>query len=264
MTITPRIVAILLMTAAGVAAAAVCPAQVLETETARLRRKGAVQVGANFEYQTSSEGHESAIPFVFEYGFNDRLELVVEPVAATRIRPRRTAHASGAGDTEVTLQYLVAREGRWPALALGGEVKFPTARNALIGTRKTDFAGILIASKKLGRMDTHLNVVYTRVGQPAGARLSNTVGGALAAMVPFARRFRVYGEVLATTSTGGGEGDGTPLPGSPVVPEAAGQELVGTVGIGVYVRPKWFLSLGVSYDNTHAVLFRPGITFRSK
>ena len=72
------------------------------------------------------------------------------------------------------------------------------------------------------------------------------------------------GEVLATTSTGGGEGDGTSLPGSPVVPEAAGQELVGTVGIGVYVRPRWFLPLGVSYDNTHAVLFRPGITFRSK
>ncbi len=116
-------------------------------------------------------------------------------------------------------------------------MKFPTARNSLIGTRKTDSAAILIASKKLGRMDTHLNVVYTRVGQPAGAQLSDTVGGALAAMVPFARRFRAYGEVLATTSTGGGEGDATPFPGSLVVPEAAGQELVGTVGIGVYVCP---------------------------
>jgi len=46
-----------------------------------------------------------------------------------------------------------------------------------------------------------------------------------------------------------------------VVPEAAGQEPVDTVGIGMYVYPKWFLSLGVSHDNTHAVLFRPGITF---
>ena len=256
-----RCPAIFALTIAIVATAVASPAQVLETETARLRKKGAVQLGVNYEYQTSSEGHESAVPFVFEYGFNDRLERVVEPVAATRIRPKKTPRASGLGDTEVTLQYLVAREGRWPALALGGEVKFPTARNSLIGTGKTDVAAILIASKKLGPADLHLNLNYTFVGQPAGAKLSNTVGGAVAMMVPLSRRLRVYGEVLAITSAGGGEGDALPLSSAP---EAAGQELVGTLGLGYYVRPKWFLSLGVSYDNTHAVLFRPGITFRSK
>ena len=78
------------MTVVGlVTLAGVCPAQVLETETARLRLKGAVQLGGNFEYQTSSEGRESAVPFIFEYGITDRLELVVEPVAGTRIRPKR-------------------------------------------------------------------------------------------------------------------------------------------------------------------------------
>jgi hypothetical protein len=127
------------------AVAARSDAQVLETETARLRLKGAVQVGSNFEYQTSTEGHEAALPLLFEYGLSDRFELVVEPVASTQIRPRSGMRASGAGDTE-----------------------------------------------------------------------------------------------------------------------AAGQELVGTVGVGVHVHPKWFLSAGVSYDNTHAWLFRPGITFRSR
>jgi hypothetical protein len=259
---TRRGLAVSALTAAIVASAVPSPAQVLETETARLRKKGAVQMGVNYEYQTSSEGHESAVPFVFEYGFNDRLELVVEPVAATRIRPKKTPRASGLGDTEVTLQYLVAREGKWPALALGGEVKFPTAKNSLIGTGKTDWAAILIASKKLGAADLHLNLNYTFVGKPAGANLSNTVGGAVAAMVPLSRRARAYGEVLAITSAGGGEA-AVSLTGAPI-PEAAGQELVGTLGLGFYVRPKWFLSFGVSYDNTHAVLFRPGITFRSK
>ena len=235
-------------------------AQVLETETARLRLKGAVQAGSNFEYQSSSEGHESAVPFTFEYGITDRLELVVEPVAGARIRPNRGTQATGAGDTEVTLQYLLHREGKWPAFALGGEVKFPTAKNSLIGTGKTDYAGILIASKKLGSVDTHLNLSYTIVGQPAGTKLSNVVGGAFAAMVPIGHRFRAFSEFLATTSTGGGEGD----VGMPVVAEAAGQELVGTLGVGMYVHPKWFLSLGVSYDNLHAVLWRPGITFRTK
>ena len=236
-------------------------AQVLETETARLRLKGAVQAGTNFEYQSSSEGHESAIPFTFEYGITDRLELVLEPVARTHIRPNRGTKASGAGDTEMTLQYLLHREGKWPAFALGGEVKFPTAQNTLIGTGKADYAGILIASKKLGHVDTHFNLSYTLVGQPEGTKLSNVVGGAFAAMVPIGHPFRVYSEVLATTSTGGGEGDVT---GTPIVAEAAGEELVGTPGLGMYVHPKWFLSLGVSYDNLHAVLWRPGITFRSK
>jgi hypothetical protein len=79
-------------------------------------------------------------------------------------------------------------------------VKFLTARNSLIGTGKTDLAGIPIASKRIGNVDTHLNLVYTFVGQPAGASLSNTVGGAAAVMVPFGRRFRPYSEFLAATA----------------------------------------------------------------
>ena len=259
-----RAAAVLGVVGACLTLAAVAGAQVLETETARLRQKGAVQLGGNYEYQTSAEGSESAIPFTFEYGIVDRLELVVEPVARTRIQPNTGPHASGAGDTEVTLQYLLRREGRWPALALGGEVKFPTAHDSLIGTGKTDFAGILIASKKLGRVDTHLNLSYTIVGQPEGTKLSNIVGGALAVMVPLGHRFRAFSEVLASTSTGAGEGDALPVIASTIVPEAAGEELVGTVGAGIYIHQKWFLSLGVSYDNTHAVLWRPGITFRSR
>ena len=257
-----RLAAVLVLIGACSTIATSAGAQVLETETARLRLKGAVQAGTNFEYQSSSEGHESAIPFTFEYGITDRLELVVEPVARTHIRPNTGTKASGAGDTEMTLQYLLHREGKWPAFALGGEVKFPTAKNSLIGTGKADYAGILIASKKFGNVDTHLNLSYTLVGKPEGTKLSNVVGGALAAMVPIGHRFRVYSEGLATTSTGGGEGDvGT---GAPLVAEAAGQELVGTLGVGMYVHPKWFLSLGVSYDNLHALLWRPGITFRSQ
>jgi hypothetical protein len=200
-----RVAVVLGVLGAGLSFATSARAQVLETETARHPAGGAVQAGINFEYQSSSEGPESALPLLFEYGITDRCELVAEPVASTRIRPNRGARAAGAGDTEVTLQYLLHREGRWPAFALGGEVKISTARNSLIGTGKTE-AGILIASKKLGKVDAQLNLSYTVVGQPAGARLSNVVGGALAAMMPIGGRFRAYGEFLASTSTGGGRG----------------------------------------------------------
>ena len=266
----PRIALVLAPALLSLLLVAPCAAQVLETETARLRLPGAVQGGFNYEFQTSSEGHESAVPFLFEYGITDRLELAVEPVAATRIRPHVGPTATGFGDTEATLTYLARREtGSLPALAVAGEIKFATAKNALIGTGEPDYAAYLIASKRFGRLDTHVNVAYTFVGQPpgpegTGPKLSNTIGGALAGMYRIGERFRIYGEVLATTSASRG-GAEAPLSSSGTLPpEAAGEELVGTIGAGVYVSPKLFISLGVSYDNNRAILFRPGITFRSK
>src|SRR4030081_2298180 len=104
--------------------------QPLETETARPPQKGAFEVQTSFEYQTSKEGTERALPFAFEYGITDRLSLMAEPVSHTAIRPRVGTRATGIGDLEITLSYLFAREkGRRPALAVAGEVKVPTARN---------------------------------------------------------------------------------------------------------------------------------------
>ena len=241
-------------------------AQVLETETARLRVQGAVQAGTNIEVQTSSEGREWAVPMLFEYGITNRWELVVEPVARTWIRPRATPRAAGIGDTEITLEYLARLESStWPAIAVAGEVKAPTARNTLIGTGQPDLAAYFIASKRFGNLDTHVNLTYTWVGQPPGAALSNIWGTAVAAMYAPARRVRIYGEVLTTTSaTGQPEQTSALNVPVPVVAEAATQELVGTLGAGLYVRPRWFLSVGISYDDTGAWLIRPGITFRSK
>src|ERR1700732_835323 len=99
--------------------------QILETETARPVGKGVFEIGSNFEYQVSSEGHEVALPFAVEYGFTDRLELLVEPVAYTAIRPKVGTRATGGGDLETTLTYLMVREtGGAPAVALAGEIKF--------------------------------------------------------------------------------------------------------------------------------------------
>src|SRR5205085_1316719 len=85
---------------------AVCPAQILETETARPVGKGTLELGTNFEYQISSEGSELALPMGVEYGFSDRLELLLEPVAYTAIRPKAGLHAAGVGDIELTSTYL--------------------------------------------------------------------------------------------------------------------------------------------------------------
>jgi len=255
---TPRMILAGLVIAAG---ATVVQAQTLETETARLLRKGTWKIGEAYEYQTSSEGTEGAVPLTLAYGITDKVELLVEPVVYATVRPKVGRRATGAGDLETTFSYRFHEEsGSMPALVLAAEAKIPTARDTLIGTRQADFAGYLIASKRFGRLDTHANVSYTWVGQPPGASLSNVVGFALAGVYRPNERTQLFGEVLGNTGSQPGSESGSPATGA--VPEAAGQELVGTLGAGRYLGPKLLLYVAVSYDNNNAFQVRPGLTFQ--
>lgn len=236
-------------------------AQILETETARPVGKGVFEIGSNFEYQVSSEGHEVALPFAVEYGFTDRLELLVEPVAYTAIRPKVGTRATGGGDLETTLTYLALRETRGaPAVAIAGEVKFPTTNNRLIGTGRTDYAGYLIGSKRFGRLDTHADIGYTIVGKPAGALLKNIWNFALGWERWLGSSSELYGEFLGNTAASR-TAEANP-PGT-TTPEAPSGEFVASLGLARYVLPSLRLSLGVSIDNNSAVLFRPGFTIRT-
>jgi len=249
----------------ALAAPGMCVAQILETETARPLGRGTWELGTNFEYQTSSEGSETALPLAAEYGVADRWELLLEPVAYTAIRPNVGTRATGVGDMELTVTYLARREsGGTPAVALAGEVKFPTARNTLIGTGKTDLAGYLIASKRLGRFDTHANLGYTIVGRPSGAQLKNIFNFALASELSLGTRSELYGEILANTASSSAPEPTGPLQPGTSTPEAPSGEIVTSIGVARYVVPSLRLSLGLSVDNNGAVLFRPGFTWRRR
>ena len=236
------------------------PAQILETETARPLHAGQVEIGVGYEFQHSREGNETAVPFAIELGITDRLGLLVEPVAYTAIRPEIGPAATGPGDLEITASYLVRNESRFaPAVAFALEEKIPTARNNLIGTGKADHTAYLIASKKFGRFDAHANFGYTIVGSPRGQSLNNRIAGALATEYELTPANLLYAEVLAATTAGGGEGTVAPI-GTPVAPEASGDQIFGTIGIAhAFTRGSRF-SLGVTRDNVGAVQLRPGIT----
>lgn len=260
---------LLLVPTAAFAAVSASPlparAQILETETARPVGKGGLELGSNFEYQFSSEGHELALPFAFEYGLTDRLELLVEPVAYTAIRPKVGPRATGGGDLETTVTYLVKQETSGaPAVALAGEIKFPTTRNTLISTGKTDFAGYLIGSKRFGRLDTHADVGYTVVGRPRGAQLKNIFNFAFAWERALGASSELFGEFLANTAAGSGTEPTGPAALGTVTPEAPSGELVASLGLAKYVTPSLRLSFGMSVDNNGAVLVRPGLTIRRR
>ena len=242
-------------------------AQALETETARLLDPGQVEADAGFEYQTSSEGTEWAVPFAFELGLLPRLELLVEPVAQASVSPKQGRSATGPGDLELTVTGLVLEEdGWWPALAVAGEVKFPTANDALIGTGEYDYTGYLIASERFGDLDTHFNVGYSVLGSPPGVHAGNIFDFAVAAEYHVADRVEVFGELLANTSSGAEGGDQTPIGAEPgpasASPELAGGEVVGTLGAGWWAAPWMHLYLGGSFDNNQAFLVHPGISLK--
>jgi len=237
--------------------------QPLETETARLLPAGAAKVEVVAELQKAHEGTERAFPLVFEYGLTDRTELTVEPVLGTSIRPRSGQHASGFGDLEITLTQLLRREnGALPAFAVAVETKIPTAHNRLIGTGKADYTGYLIASKKLDRIDLHANLGYTIIGSPAGTQLKNIIDYAFAEEFHLSPRIDFVGEIIGNTSSTGETVEGAPATNPTVPPEAAGAEISALLGVRYRATPALVFALGVSYDNNHAWLIRPGITWR--
>lgn len=236
---------------------------ILETETARLLPRGALEASTAYEHQVSSEGSEGALPFAFEYGVTNRLEFLVEPVAYTAIRPKRGTHATGPGDLETTLTYLLRGEGtRAPAFAMAGELKIPTAESSLIGTDAYDYATYLIASKRFGAVDTHANLAYAIIGQPPGVTLNNTFSFAVAAVLHPGNRLQWFAEVLGVTATAPEAKSTASSNESSVAPETGGAELNGTLGTSFDARPGCKLYLAVTYDNNNAVLFRPGMTLR--
>ncbi|MEO6876916.1 MAG: hypothetical protein ABI205_00440, partial [Gemmatimonadaceae bacterium] len=150
--------------------------QPLETETARLPVRRHLSVDAAYEFQTSAQGTEHALPIALEYGLTSRLALLVEPVFFTAIVPHPGMRAIGLGDVEVTAEYLVADEGLFtPAIALAAEEKIPTAAKRAIGAGRADFTPFLIASKAFGNYEVHANVGYSFMGKPAGLQVQNTL-----------------------------------------------------------------------------------------
>ena len=231
-------------------------AQTLETETARLLPARFWKVGSAFEFQTSGEGTEAAMPFAIEYGLSNRLELLVEPVPYTAIRPNVGRHATGVGDVEATLTALVGHETKSaPAFAIAAEIKLPTAHDSLIGSGEPDYTGYLIASKRLGHIDTHVNLAYTFVGRQDNVQLNNIVSFGVAGVYHPRTELQLFGEILGNTGA---------IPGSETstTPEVTGGELSGTLGMGRDIGRGVLLYLAVSYDTNNAVLIRPGFTWR--
>lgn len=251
----------------------------LETETARILPPGHFELSGAFEFQTSRDGEEYAVPLALEFGLIDRLELLIEPVPFISIHPNGGSTANGLGDTEVSLSYLVFKEmPNFPAIALAGEVKFPTARDKQIGSREFDYRIYGIASKRFGNVDLHFNVGYNFIGEPSGVSTRNPIDLELAAEWFINEKFDLFAEVTYIgSSLGSSSSNETPAArhrirasrevsdtggGTVITPEIAGEEIVGSVGLRYHVNRNVDLFTSFSYDNNDDKLLRTGFSIK--
>lgn len=241
-------------------------AQVLETEESKPLLPQQFEIGTGLEFQTSKEGIETALPLAIEYGLSKKFTLLVEPVGFTNIRPKMGPHAKGIGDLEVTLFYQIVSEKKvLPSISISGEVKIPTAKNTLIGTGKTDYTPFLIMSKTTGKFFTSVNLSYTFLGKPPGVDANNLFNYAIGTIFTASTKSILFAEVYGNTSAVGlaETPEATVLVNTNVnTQEISGGETVGAFGFGYYLKKELLISLGVSYDNNNAILFRPGIELK--
>ncbi len=233
--------------------------QPLETETTRVAPAGTIDMEVTGEYQTSSDGQELAFPLVIEYSITNDLEIMIEPVPFTAIVPSSGEKAQGLGDTEITGTLRFFKETEYlPDMALALELKYPTAKNALIGTGQTDYTGYFIMSKFFGPVDVHLNLGYSNLGRVPGIPMKDTFDYGVAAEWFINKQFDLVGEVVGNTAA---TSESLVESGTAVTPEIAGGEVVGMVGMRWHLNKGLSLCLGVTYDNNNAVLIRPGLTW---
>ncbi|MEI7596317.1 MAG: transporter [Bacteroidetes bacterium] len=241
-------------------------AQVLETEESKPLLQGQFEVGTGLEFQVSKEGTENALPLAIEYGISKKFTLLVEPVGFTSIMPKQGPHAKGIGDLEITLFYQICSEKKvLPSISISGEVKIPTAKNTQIGTGKTDYTPFLIMSKTTGKFFTSVNLSYTFLGKPSGVDVSNLFNYAIGTIFTASPKSILFAEVYGNTSAVGGAEtpEGTVVTNPNInSQEISGGETVGAFGYGYYLKKELLISLGISYDNNNAILFRPGIEWK--
>ena len=239
-------------------------AQVLETEESKPLLPRQFEIGTGLEFQTAKEGRETALPFAIEYGITKKFTLLIEPVAFTNIHPKVGRRTTGIGDLELTLFYQLVSEKKYlPSISVSGEIKIPTSRDTLIGTGKTDFTTYLIGSKNLGKFFTSVNLSYTFVGKPANVIASNLFNYALGTIYSVSSKSILFAEVYGNTSAFGKEvPEGITTIVSGKSQELSGGETVGAIGYGYHLKKNLLISLGISYDNNKATLFRPGIEWK--
>jgi hypothetical protein len=119
-------------------------------------------------------------------------------------------------------------------------------------------------SKTTGKFYSSMNLSYTFLGKPAGVVATNLFNYSLGTIYTASPKSILFAEVYGNTSALGGDDipEGVIVMNPNTNKELSGGETVGAIGYGYYLKKDLLISLGASYDNNNAILFRPGIEWK--
>ncbi len=173
---------------------------VLETETAQIGKTGEGNFSNAIQVESNSDGKVYLTETQWEYGINDKTEILIEPFFYERQVPKSGPTVSGRGDVEITLSYMIVTESPTrPTILLAQKVKLPTATND-IGTGKADYTSYVIVGKTFGRVHVNLNFGYEFVGKVSTADLKDQVIYDASVDVPVGPRTTLFVEGYGNTS----------------------------------------------------------------
>lgn len=201
----------LILSALGGLAAGTCASQawadlVLETETAQLGKQGEFNFSNALQSEQDHDGRALLTETQYEYGVNDRTEILIEPFFYERDTPKAGRATSGVGDVEVTGSYIAVTEtASRPALVIAQKIKLPTASNDAIGSGKVDAQSYVIIGKTWGDVHLNANLGYEYIGKVHGDDLKDQGIYDLSLDLPIAERTTFFVEGFGNTAAAKGE-----------------------------------------------------------
>ena len=193
----------LLVLASMLALATPCRAKVLKTRRAN-RPPGVLEftVGAALEFQTDVEATEYGLPLLLEWSPRPMLTLTAEPTFVS-ILPKASAAIHGLDDLDSAIEWEFVSERRTrPAVALQGEIKWPTTTHLAIGDRRREFGLGVLVSKELVPANFSLNVIAGRSARPSLGQVRDIVQISAAAEWHLNPDLDLQAELLTTQGFG--------------------------------------------------------------
>lgn len=128
--------------------------------------RGELVIDTAVEWEKDPDAKLLSIPVAMQYGFFDKLEVVLESSLHEREKLDKGETVSGFGDTEITMSTLLREaDGAWPAIVIGVKGKIPTASEDL-GSGEFDYSGLAVLGHEWGEWEVNLELEYAAFGSP--------------------------------------------------------------------------------------------------
>ena len=221
----------------------------LTTDDAWTVEKGKFQVESGLDVSRQDNHDREFTPsLTLTYGLLERMDLGVGS-GYLFFHPEKGQNEDGIADTEVKLKYrFMDEKDLWPALAVAGILKIPTASESKgLGSGKVDFRINTLFTKNLNKQwALHLNLGYAFLGEKGA---ENELNYSLACQFMLTDKWALVGEISGINNFNGKTQD-DPFSGLIGITYQLTENLVWDAGVEIGMNraaPDFRVTTGVTF-----------------